>query len=120
MKAILVDSNNKKIKEVEFSGNYKEICDFVDCDMFTVVTVDEENVMYVDDEGLLKGATKFFKADFYHDQLAGNGLIIGYDSMGDSVGTTMNVEDVEKQIKFVDYDNVEDAPKAEPFEIYVL
>jgi hypothetical protein len=110
MKAILIDVNNKEINEVDYSGDFRDIYKFINCDCFTVVNIDKNNVVYVDDEGLLKGNKNFFKGKFYPQELAGNGLILGSDSMGESVDTSITVSEVEDMITFIDFDKAPKAP----------
>ena len=112
MKAILIDVENKEIREVDYSGDYRDISKMIGCEYFTIVGITCENVIYVDDEGLLKDNKNFFKVDSCSDQLAGNGLILGVDSTGDTISTILKVSDVEELVGFIDYDNHEDAPQA--------
>lgn len=53
MRAILIDPFTETIVEVEFDGNYKSIYPLIDCETFDCVSVDKNDTLYVDDEGLL-------------------------------------------------------------------
>ena len=54
MKAILINPFNQTITEVEYSGNFKEIYKLIDCSTFDCINIDDDNTLFVDDEGLLK------------------------------------------------------------------
>ena len=54
MKAILIDVHNKDIKEIEHDGKLENIYDLIDCRAFDLVTIDDVNAIFVDDEGILK------------------------------------------------------------------
>jgi hypothetical protein len=98
MKAILIDSENQEVKEVEYSGDYNQIYEYTKCQMFTVVRIDEKNDIFVDDEGLLNGTVFGFEYDGY--PLMGNGLVLAHDNDGESVGTTLTVEEVREKVAF--------------------
>jgi len=53
MKAILINPFNQTITEVEYSGDYKEIYKLIECSTFDCVNIDDDNTLFVDDEGLL-------------------------------------------------------------------
>ena len=55
MKGILINPHEETITEVEYSGNYKEIYDIINCRTFDVAMAKENNDLYLDDEGLLTG-----------------------------------------------------------------
>ena len=54
MKAILINPFDQTIKETEYTGNYKEIYDLIDCRSFDCVRIYETQDMYIDDEGLMR------------------------------------------------------------------
>jgi len=49
----------------------------IDADLFDVVYVTAEDIAYVDDEGLLKGPTEFFRVEGYPTPLAGKAILTG-------------------------------------------
>ena len=53
-KAILIDSTNKTITEVEKGEGIEDIYKYLNCSTFTVVGLDKNVDCFVDDEGLLK------------------------------------------------------------------
>ena len=102
MKAILIDVKNKEVKEVEHNDTLKQIYNFVDCATFDVLRLDGVNGIYVDDEGLFVEDQLFFTyhGDTYSQTLAGNGLILGVDSEGNSIAPTLTIEEVQEAIDF--------------------
>ena len=106
MKSILIDVFNKEIREVDYSGDFQDIYKLIECSCFTIATVDDKNVLYVDDEGLLNNPKHFFKYEGYHQPLAGNCLILGDNGMGESADTTLTVQEVEDKVTFIEHDTV--------------
>ena len=53
MKAILIDSVNREVKEVEIGKGIDEMYKFLQCDCFTIASyLDKQDAIFVDDEGL--------------------------------------------------------------------
>lgn len=112
-KAILIDVNKKTVTEVtvekDSSGSQLDsMYKHIGCEMVEVVSLGENDI-YVDEEGLLKltPSTNFFKWKDYPQPLAGNGLIMGFDdNTGENVDTTLTVEEVKNNIKFMTHYDV--------------
>ena len=104
MKAILIDVKNQEIKEVEHDDTLKSIYEYVDCRTFDVISIDNNNYVYVDDEGLFVEDQRYFEylGNERSVRLAGNGLILGlnHDS-GDSISTTLTAEEVRNKVVFL-------------------
>ena len=108
MKAILIDTKNEEVREVDHDDTLKNIYELVDCATFDVVNIDNTNGIYVDDEGLFVEEPLFFvyhgtHHDGFHGRiqtLAGNGLILGVDSEGNSISPTLTVEEVREAVDF--------------------
>ena len=99
MKAILIDVYNKDIKEVEYDGTLDFIYFQLACGTFDVFGIDDVNSIFVDDEGLLRQNQLYFS---YSDRaLAGNGLILGVDNAGESIASTLTVEDVKAEVQWL-------------------
>jgi len=102
MRAILIDPVAETVMEVEHNGDYRNIYDLIDCETFTVVGIDNDDAIYVDDEGLLKDDPKhFFMFSGYAQPLAGKGLILGTDEEGNSVSPIISIEEVIERVTFV-------------------
>lgn len=113
MKAILIDVVNKEVREVEVvnndGSNLDSIYGHIGCELIDVVGIDQKNDVYVDDEGLLNLTpnSMFFELKGFPNPLAGNGLVMGIDrETGESVDTTLTVDDVKKRIRFLSYYDV--------------
>ena len=99
MKAILIDVKNQEIKEIEHDNTLENIYNLIDCRVFDVVRIDDVNSIFVDDEGLLQQNQLYFS---YNDRaLAGSGLILGVDNAGESIASTLTVEDVEAKVQWL-------------------
>lgn len=53
MLAYLIDPVALEVKEVQLDDDYREIYKLIDCETFTVVAINDSDVIYVDDEGPL-------------------------------------------------------------------
>jgi hypothetical protein len=101
MKAILIDSINKEVKEVEIGKGIDEMYKFLQCECFTVATyLPKEDAIFVDDEGLMNGTDVFFTFEGAHQPFAGNGLIMGCDDEGESVDCKISFAEVKEKVKF--------------------
>ena len=84
MKAYLIDPKEQKFEIVEYSGDFKQIYEILDCRAFDVVrTYENGDVIYVDDEGLFVEDQHFFMHKNYPTPLAGRGLVLGTDEEGE-------------------------------------
>lgn len=103
MKAILINAKTKEVKEVEMGKDYKEIYTQLQCELFTAgMYMNDADVMYVDDEGLMNGTDEFFTFEGAHQPFAGNGLIMGTDDDGESTDCKMSFDEVKNKVKFYD------------------
>lgn len=100
MRAILIDPEAKTITEVDYDGNYKSIYKLIGCQTFTVVGINDNESIFVDDEGLLNNPEFFFMWRGYHQPLAGKGLILGVDDEGESVETKLTLDYVVDHVTF--------------------
>lgn len=106
-KGYLINAENRTITLVEV-GDYKTIYPLISTklktvDCFTVVGIEEDDSIYVDDEGLLtiQFDTPFFLYDGYPQPLAGNGLVLGTDEEGESVDPKNTLEFIRGKVKFM-------------------
>lgn len=95
MKAIVIDSLNKEIREVDIPGNLASLQEIVG-GYVELVRLQEREDLYVNDEGLINGTTTFFSIDRH--LLAGNGVVIGSNSDGELVPTKMTVEELSRKV----------------------
>jgi len=91
-KAILIDPIAREVSEVLIpsTGTLEAIYKFLDCRCFTIAAhLENQDAIFVDDEGLLKDPEHFFVTTHYPQPLAGKALIMGTDDEGETkdVGT---------------------------------
>ena len=103
MRIILVNPFDETVKEGVYGGDYREISDLLGCRTFTVVSIDEDNDLYVDDEGLFGVANqRYFRLKGLDwGTFAGMGLIMSHDDEGDSKATTLDLWEVSSMIGFM-------------------
>ena len=107
-KGILIDVHNRTITEVEVTkdsndSELQSMYNHIKCGMVECVSLNDENDVWVDEEGLLTLTpfSMFFKIDGYHEFLCGNGLVLGFDEEnGDSSDTTLTIDDVKSKVTF--------------------
>jgi hypothetical protein len=103
MKAILIDPFTRTVSEHNHSGDWRDISKTIRCGLFCVVYLNNMgDTLYLDDEGLYAPDQKYFRLPSrYPEMLAGRGLILGADDMGDSTDCLISVEEIEDEIKWV-------------------
>ena len=107
-KGILIDVQNRTITEVEVTkdsndSELQSMYNHIKCGMVECVSLNDENDVWVDEEGLLTLSpfSMFFKTEGYHEFLCGNGLVLGFDEEnGDSSDTTLTIDDVKSKVTF--------------------
>ena len=103
MKAILIDSINKEVKEVEIGKGIDEMYKFLNCQCFTIASyLPKEDAIFVDDEGLMNGTDVFFTFEGAHQPFAGNGLICGSDKDGETTDCKIDIDEVKSKVQFYD------------------
>ena len=103
MKAILIDTKNREVKEVEIGTSIEDIYKHIGCQYFTIATyLNEGDAIFVDDEGLMNGTQTFFTYKGAHQPFAGNGMIIGSNEDGESVECKTDIDEVKNSVEFYD------------------
>lgn len=101
MKAFFIDPFNRKVTEIDYNGDYREISKMLACDIFTCATFNKkQDTFYVDDEGLFKANRMFFEHHGYPSPLCGFGLVLGTTPSGDSCEPTVTLEELERDLKW--------------------
>ena len=101
-KAILIDAKNREIREVEVDG-LKDIYRELGVQLIQVGTyLANEDVVYVDEEGLYGDTSAWFVIEGGHQPFVGNGLVIGTNPRtGEDVDAVATVEDIKSKVKFL-------------------
>lgn len=101
MRAFLIDPGARTLTTVEYDGDYTTIYQLLGIDTFDVVRFgDDGDVIYVDDEGLMKGPTDFFLIEGYPQPIAGKGLVLGTDAEGDDIEPKVSEEWLRENLDF--------------------
>mgnify|MGYP006894092980 CR=1 FL=1 len=111
MRAILIDTPNKQIIDVEWNGDYKSIYPLIKADLFTTVMLnnDTQDVVFVDDEGLINGNPHgWFTINGYPQPLRGYGLVLGTGPEGKSIEPRTTTEELRTKISFPEDSELKD------------
>jgi hypothetical protein len=100
MKAILIDPFEQTVKEVDYSGDFRDIYKLIDAECFDCARIKGTDGIFVDDEGLLNAPTHFFEHSEYPSPLAGKGLIVGCDEEGESADCKTTLDEVKAKVTF--------------------
>ena len=98
MRAILLNPFDQTVKEVVYTGDFRDIYSLIACTTFDVVRLSESDDMYVDDEGLLKDNRYF---SWSGRNFAGKALIMGHDDEGNSISTTYDLQEVIDRVEWL-------------------
>lgn len=113
-RAILIDAENRVIKEVEIDGGIQDIYKNIGCDLFAVAgnfnedpTTNLLDSLLVDDEGLLTPGKPVFSFNppgwEWQTEFAGNGLITGVDyNNGETVSCRIPLFDLATYVEWTD------------------
>jgi hypothetical protein len=128
IRAIKIDVIKKDVYEVEIPKGLNGIYEQLDCELITLpVILENEDGLYIDDEGLLRepedqyGAFMF--SDYPSQPLFGHGLIIGCDDTGDQANALSTVENIKSKVTFLNIDNLKEIQEkllSRGFEFYTL
>jgi len=98
MKAIFIDSEKETVSEVEVDG-LESWYKLLKCELVEAVLLNSYgDSIVVDEEGMLKKPTIFFK--FGETPFAGSGLIIRVNDQGDSIEPFITLEQVKANVTF--------------------
>ena len=101
MRTILIDPETQTVTELDFEGGFHQIQKTIGCGCFTCVNIDgpDQEAIFVDDEGLLKGSGFVFS--YMGTPLVGKGLVMGADEMGESKATTLPLSALTDEIEWM-------------------
>lgn len=99
MKALLIDVSAREVREVEYDG-LADLQKMVGGYIEIARAWDHGDVLFVDEEGMLKGKTAFFAVDGIAQPLAGNGVVVGRETGDVTADPTVTREALTKMISF--------------------
>ena len=82
-KVLLIDAAARTVTEVDVASTYDAIKGHIQNVFCIGATFDAEDVLFVDDEGLLKNMDHYFCVPENSQPLAGNGVVTGPDGFND-------------------------------------
>ena len=100
MKAIKIDCEKQQVYEVELDKKnlLKSMYAEMNCDLVDKVSINTDNDLVIDEEGLLKEDNGAF--DLLGYQFRGTALVVGYDGEGNWIDTTLSVEKIRAVVIF--------------------
>lgn len=100
---IIIDAEKREVVEYSVVGKTLDTMQkIVGGYIERAYEINDTNEIYVNEDGLLTGENNFFTYEGAHQPFAGNGVIVGVDyDDGDTIGTTMTVEEVRKKVRFM-------------------
>jgi hypothetical protein len=106
IRAYLINPYKRQITEVPYDGDLVTAYKLLDCDIVEAAVVDptqegEPDIVYVDEEGLLKGPQFFFKLAGNEQPLAGKGLVVGSDSEGNDCDARLPIERIRQLVTWM-------------------
>ena len=103
MKAIKIDAKNRQVIEVDITSDYNDINKQIGCQIFTIAhSLKKRDTIMVDDEGLYNNENIFFAYNGAWQPFAGNGLIVGCNTKGDTIDCKIDINEVKQNVKFYD------------------
>ena len=120
MKAYLINPFYRTVEQIEYNGDWRTIPMIIGCEMFCTTRVNAEgDLMYLDDVGLYANDQQFFRFAAHAQPLAGKGLVLGHDEMGDCVDATISIEDLRAMVDWMDHDQIREEAADGAFNITV-
>jgi hypothetical protein len=111
MRGILIDPFTRSINEIETSGTLAEIYSTLEVELITVVSIGQDDALFLDDEGLFvpKEVQEYFYWRGSNQPYAGRGLILGIEDEGENTDTNLTAEDVRRLVTFIDKADIDPA-----------
>jgi hypothetical protein len=103
MRALKIDVTKREITEIEIPDKkpLSQMQAVVGGLITIAVTLPNDDDVFVDDEGLLKGPPGFFVIKGGHQPFAGNGLVCGSDpATGETVAAKTSLEEMRGLVRF--------------------
>jgi len=106
MKAIIISASTRTIREVDIKKDadgrgYLTALQSAVGGYIELVRINDDEDLYVNEEGLLHGEEHFFQWEGASQPFAGNGIIVGTDGEGGQCDTKLTAEYVRSKVRFV-------------------
>jgi len=102
MRAFLINPKDKSITEIETKGELGDLYKLIGCNLIDVVILnDEEDVLYLDDEGLYR-TPNYFRFGINPNPLAGRAVVLGTNIDGEAISPKLlTLELLEVSVSFI-------------------
>ena len=118
LRAILIDPFLRVISEVNVDNDLQSFYDILNIRTLAMVNIDNTNSLYIDDNGLLNDNNSLFEIASYAQPLAGRALVVAHNEEGETVETTLDIDQIRSMVGWVDDQTPEEVLKANPPKIY--
>ena len=100
-KGFLIDPEEETITEVQVvEPTLQSLYRLTGCDCVTIAYLTDENIAWVDDEGLFK-PNSIFKIATYFQPLAGKAVILGANPNGAHEDCNLTLDDITSQVTWM-------------------
>jgi hypothetical protein len=108
MRAILIDAAKREVTEVEIPGDLKSLQAAVGGYIETAVRLADEDVIFVNEEGLLQSppTDHWFVFKGAHQPFAGNGILVGGNDDGETVAAKAPLDAIKRKVEFLTLEDV--------------
>lgn len=100
MRGVLIDPYTRTVSEIEIDGSLAAMQELLQVETVCSVRVSREDILWVDDEGLLKPSIPIFRLGVVPDPLAGRGLVLGITSEGENRRTVIPLDFVQDTVRW--------------------
>jgi len=114
LRAILIDPLLRVISEVNVDNDLQSFYDILNIRSLAMVNIDNTNSLYIDDEGLLNNDNSLFEIASYAQPLAGRALVVAHNEEGETVETTLDIDQIRSMVGWVDDQTPEEVLEANP------
>ena len=114
LRAILIDPFLRVISEVNVDNDLQSFYDILNIRSLAIVNIDNTNSLYIDDEGLLNDNNSLFEIASYAQPLAGRALVVAHNEEGETVETTLDIDQIRAMVGWVDDQTPEEVLEANP------
>ena len=118
LRAILIDPFLRVISEVNVDNDLQSFYDILNIRTLAMVNIDNTNSLYIDDNGLLNNDNSLFEIASYAQPLAGRALVVAHNEEGETIETTLNIDQIRAMVGWVDDQTPEEVLEANPPKIY--
>lgn len=102
MRAILINPWCRIIEQIEIGGDLKSMYGVLKCSAVCHVMLSPRDLLWLDDDGLLKDGIPIFRLRGYNHPLAGIGLILGVDHEGNNIPVDVRLNYIQSVVVWSD------------------